>query len=64
MIKNKLNKDELLFIYNPVQAKYMANNGAEIYMISKGVKGDVCLSFEKNEKNLKLFYEFVHRKQI
>jgi len=40
----------LLYIYDLKQATWMANNGAEIYRIGKGGKGDVLITFEKTDK--------------
>lgn len=49
---------ELLYIYNPRQARWMANNGGTIFRIGQGNKGDVCLTFEKTEQNLKLLRDW------
>jgi len=59
---NELNaKRDLLYIYNPVQSKWMANSGATIFRIGKGKEGDVCLSFEKTEDNIKIYNEWLDR---
>ena len=52
-------KRDLLYIYNPVEAKYMANNGAIIFRIGKGALGDICLSFEKTEQNMKVYQQWL-----
>jgi hypothetical protein len=58
---NKTNaKRDLLYVYNPVQAKYMANNGAIIFRIGQGNQGDVCLTFEKTEDNMKIYNEWLN----
>ena len=53
------NKKDLLYIYNPVEAKYMANNGAIIFRIGKGSKGDICISFEKTKNNMKVYNQWL-----
>lgn len=58
MNKNTMKK-ELLYIYNPVQAKWMANHGAEIFRIGHGKEGDICLSFEQTENNLEIYQQWL-----
>ena len=55
----KDNKKELLYIYNPVEARFMANNGATIYRIGKGALGDICLSFEKTKDNMRVYQQWL-----
>jgi len=45
---------DLIYIYDLKQATWMANNGAEIYKIGKGSKGDVLITFEKTNLTLQL----------
>lgn len=45
---------DLIYIYDLKQAVWMANNGAEIYRIGKGAKGDVLITFEKTNLTLQL----------
>lgn len=57
---NNINtKKDLLYIYNPCQAKWMANNGAMIFRIGQGNKGDICLSFEKTEQNIEIYNKWL-----
>ena len=58
MISN-VKKVDLLYIYNPCQAKWMANNGAIIFRIGQGIKGDICISFEKTEVNMKIYQQWL-----
>jgi len=44
----------LIYIYDLNQATWMANNGAEIYRIGKGGKGDVLITFKKTDKIIQL----------
>lgn len=44
----------LLYIYDLNQATWMANNGAKIYRIGKGARGDVLITFEKTGLVLQL----------
>ena len=55
---NKI-KRELLYIYNPCQARWMANNGAFIFRIGHGKEGDICLSFEQTEENMKIYQKWL-----
>ena len=52
------NKCELIYIYNMLQARVMANNGAIIYRIALGGKGDPCVTFEKTVDNMQVFREW------
>lgn len=45
---------DLIYIYDLNQAVWMANNGAEIYRIGKGGKGDVLITFKKTNLTLQL----------
>ena len=44
--------NELLYIYNPMQAEFLIREakGDGLYRIGKGGKGDICVSFYKTEK--------------
>lgn len=46
--------ERLIFIYNPIQAKFILQEteAKHLYKISKGSKGDVCVSFY-NTKEIK-----------
>lgn len=46
--------ERLIFIYNPLQAKFILQEtkAKDLYKISKGSKGDVCVSFF-NTKEIK-----------
>ena len=46
-----MERTELLYIYNPMQAEFLIRNcGEDIFRIGKGGKGDICVSFYKTEK--------------
>ena len=59
MINKESIKKELIYVYNPCQAKWMANNGAMIFRIGQGNKGDICLSFEKTEQNIEIYNKWL-----
>lgn len=44
--------DKIIYIYNPIQAKFILKEtkAEDIYRIGKGIKGDVCVSFFDTEK--------------
>ena len=45
---------DLIYIYDLNQAVWMANNGAEIYRIGKGGRGDVLITFKNTEETFRL----------
>lgn len=47
-----MNRDELLYIYNPMQAEFILKETKAdgLFRIGKGGKGDICVSFYKTEK--------------
>lgn len=59
MMNKESVKKDLIYIYNPCQAKWMANNGAMIFRIGQGNKGDICLSFEKTEDNMRVYEKWL-----
>jgi len=44
----------LIYIYDLNKAIWMSNNGAKIYRIGKGNKGDVLITFERTTEIIQL----------
>lgn len=53
---------EYYYIYNQRQADFFYKSGLVIIEIGKGTKGDTFIKFEKNKDSVKIFDEWMKKK--